>query len=304
MNLKQLKYVLVLSQEGSFSRAAEVLHISQPSLSQYIKNIEREVGAPLFVREGGEVRLTDAGRVYTDVAEQIVGLEKQMEVRLGELSSYEGGTVTVGISPYRSVHLMPRVLAEFDRLYPRMRLVVRECSGGDLLEGATRGEFDLCVIALPVDDTKFEIEPIQREEVLIAVRRDTPLCEELSRSATEREGKRCPAVDLGRVEGQSFAMLREGMLMRQVTDGLLQRWGVTVREKIEVSSNEALLSVVRSGVCASFIPSGLLDGSVSDVAFFSIEQDAAFRDVAVIYRKHGYLSRPARDLIAIFKGLK
>jgi DNA-binding transcriptional LysR family regulator len=304
MNLKQLKYVLVLSREGSFSRAAEVLGISQPSLSQYIKNIEAQVGASLFLRENGEVRLTDAGRVYIDVGEQILGLEKQMEMRLGDLAAFQGGTVTIGISPYRSVHLMPRVLREFDRLYPDMRLVVRECSGGDLIEGAERGEFDLCVIALPVDDKRFHIEVVQREEVLIAVGRDTPLYQTLSAAATEKEGKRYPAVDIRQVERQPFAMLRAGMPMRTVTDELLQRYGVEVKEKIEVSSNEALLSIVESGVCAAFIPSGLLSRENPDVAIFSIAQPAAFRDVAVIYRKHGYLSRPAQDIISILRGLE
>ena len=71
MNTKQFQYVLTLAREGSFSKAADTLNITQPSLSQYIKKIEREVGITLFDRTNGDVRITDAGRVYIETARQI-----------------------------------------------------------------------------------------------------------------------------------------------------------------------------------------------------------------------------------------
>ncbi len=303
MNLKQLKYVLVLSREGSFSRAAEVLGISQPSLSQYIRNIEKQVGTPLFERLNTEVRLTDAGRIYIDAGKKILDLEHQMENRLSELAEYRGGTIRVGISPYRSVHMMPRVLKAFDRLYPDMQLVVIEKSGHDLIDAAEHGEFDLCVIALPVDDKLFSVVPIRREEILIAVDRSTDFCRRLTENAKPMEHRSFPAVDLKLAEHQPFAMLSEFMPMRNATDELLRRYGVAVRQKVEVSSNEALLSVVSSGVCASFVPSGLT-GPGSDsgqTALFSLVQETAMRDVAVIWRRELVPTKPILDLIEIFR---
>ena len=78
MNMKQLKYVLVLAHEGSFSLAADTLGISQPSISQYIKKIEKEQGVELFDRTSGDVRITDAGRIYIEDGRKILDLEKQM----------------------------------------------------------------------------------------------------------------------------------------------------------------------------------------------------------------------------------
>ena len=301
MNLKQLKYVLVLAQEGTFSRAAEVLNISQPSLSQYIKNIEKQVGMPLFDRANGQVRLTDAGRVYIDAGKKILDLEHQMESQFSDLAAYRSGTVSIGISPYRSVHMIPDVLKAFDALYPNIKLVIKERSGRDLIEAAERGEFDLCVIALPVDDRLFAVAHVCREEVLIAVNRDTPLYSKLAANAEAVDGKMFPAVDLRAVKDQPFAMLDQYMPMRTVTDELLRRNRITVREKIELSSNEALLSIVDSGTCASFVPSGLTNRGRPGTAFFSIKQEAVLRDVGVIYRKQQYISKPIQDLIDIFK---
>ena len=96
MNMKQLRYAVVLAQKGSFSSAAEALAISQPSLSQYIKKIENEIGLELFDRTNGDVRLTDAGRVYIEAGRKILDLEHQMEVSFSDLAAHKTGSLIVG----------------------------------------------------------------------------------------------------------------------------------------------------------------------------------------------------------------
>ena len=100
MNTKQLQYVLTLYQEGSFSRAADTLNITQPSLSQYIKKIEREIGLELFDRTNGDVRITDAGRVYIEAGKKILDIEHQMENSFTDLASYKTGSLIIGAAPY------------------------------------------------------------------------------------------------------------------------------------------------------------------------------------------------------------
>lgn len=303
MNLKQFQYVLTLSQEGTFSRAADVLNISQPSLSQYIKKIEKQLGTDLFIRANGEVRLTDAGEVYLETGKKILTLQRQMENELSDISENVSGTVTVGISPYRSVHMIPRVLKEFNQRYPGIKLVVKEKSGSDLIEAALHGEFDVCIIAGPVDEKVFHCETVQEEETVIAVNKKTDLYRLLDREAETVEGKKFPAVDIRLVDGCEFAMLAEYMPMRSITDDILSRYDVSIHEKVQVSSNEALLSIVHSEICASFIPSGITGFETGDIGFFSIKQDAGIRSIAAIYRKDQYLSKPAHDFINIFKAL-
>ena len=301
MNLKQFKYVLVLAQEGSFSRAAENLNISQPSLSQYIKNIEKQIGTVLFDRLSGEVRLTDAGRVYIDAGQKILDLERQMENQFSDIATFKKGTITIGISPYRSVHMIPALLKEFDKFYPNIKLIVKERSGGELIEGAERGEFDLCVIALPIDGKNFQIEKICSEEILLAVNTESAFYKKVNACAEILPNTKFPAVDIEIVDGEPFATLSAYMPMRVVTEKLLTDYNLNVLEKIEVSSNDALLSIVESGVCVAFVPSGVSNGTSASIAFFSIKQDVEFRDIAIIYRKEQYLSQPMKKIIEIFK---
>ncbi len=303
MNFKQLHYVLVLSQEGSFSRAADVLNISQPSLSQYIKKIETQVGMPLFVRLNGAVRLTDAGHAYIEAGRQILALEHQMENRLSDIADFRSGTVSLGISPYRSIHMIPGAFRAFHELYPDMRLVVHEKFERDLTVCALRGEFDLFIAALPVDGDAFAYEVIHKEEIVIAVHKSSALYAALDAAAERMPNRRYPAVDIRLTDGHDFAVPQETMRMYAVTQRVLKRYGVTVCPKIELSSVESLLSVVKSGVCAAFVPSGLAVSPADDVGFYSIRQDFDFRNVAALYRKDQYLSRPVRDLIDIFKAL-
>ena len=95
MNTKQFQYVLTLAREGSFSKAADTLNITQPSLSQYIKKIEREVGITFFDRTNGDVRITDAGRVYIEAGRKILDIEHQMDIRFSELIEYCSGSLKV-----------------------------------------------------------------------------------------------------------------------------------------------------------------------------------------------------------------
>ena len=169
MKTKQLQYVLTLAREGSFSKAANVLNITQPSLSQYIKKIEASVGIDLFDRTNGNVRLTDAGYAYVDLGRKILDLEHQMEVQFSDLSSNRAGSLIVGAAPYRAASMMPLVAQEFQKLYPGMHLVVREGTTSELSEGMEHGEYDLCLTLLPIDDKIFTYEKITEEESVLAV---------------------------------------------------------------------------------------------------------------------------------------
>lgn len=109
MNTKQFQYVLALAQEGSFSKAADTLNITQPSLSQYIKKIEKQIGLVLFDRTNGDVRLTDAGKVYIETGRKILDLEHRMENSFTDLSNYKTGSLIIGAAPYRAASMLPTI---------------------------------------------------------------------------------------------------------------------------------------------------------------------------------------------------
>ena len=169
MNLKQFKYVLVLSQEGSFSAAAEALGISQPSLSQYVKKIETEIGMVLFDRTGGLVRLTDAGEAYIEAGRRILDIERQMQGRFNDIRENKTGTIRIGTSPFRSASAMPQIAKRFKEKHPGVCLEIHENDTASLMEGLAHGEFDVCLTMLPIDENVFRYEKIADEEIVLAV---------------------------------------------------------------------------------------------------------------------------------------
>lgn len=305
MNMKQLRYVLVLAHEGSFSKAADTLGITQPSLSQYIKKIEKEQGVELFDRTGGDVRVTDAGRVYIEAGRKILDLEKQMERKFEDLSAYRSGSIVVGVSPHRCIHLMPEIVKRFQRLYPGMHLVIEERAGASLLDDAEHGLFDICIANLPVDEKIFNYQLMMEEEVLLAVNTNMDLYKKLKSKTVNVEGRKYPAVDLTELAGEGFVTLAESQAMQKVLDDICIEAGFQVKTAVECRTIETQFAMVRAGIGAALVPSGISYFSNADkVAFFSFIQSVPYRDMAVINRKGQYISKAVKDLIQILVSLE
>lgn len=304
MNMKQLRYVLALAREGSFSRAAESLGITQPSLSQYIKKVETEQGVRLFDRTGGDVRLTDAGRVYVDAGRRILDMEQQLERRIEDLTEFRSGSIVVGASPHRCIYLMPEIVKRFQKLYPGMHLVIEERWGASLLDDAEHGEFDLCIANLPVDDRIFRYELMMKEEVLLAVKTDTPLCERLRKNTVKTDGREYPAVDFRELAGEPFVTLAETQPTQKRLDEICSEVGFEVHPAAECRTIETQIAMVKAGIGMALVPSGIARNSTADgISYFSFIQSIPYRDMAVVYRREQYLSRAVRDLIGIMTSL-
>lgn len=305
MNLKQLRYALVLHDTGSFSQAAEILGISQPSLSQYIHKIEKQLGIELFVHTGTAIRTTDAGKVYLEAGRKILDCERQMQQKLSDLQANRTGGVVIGISPHRCFCLGPQLVARFRKAYPGMHLVLEERSGRDLLDCASRGDFDLCIAALPVDQYLFDYEVIIHDEPVVAVPTDTPLCQKLLAAAAPMEHRQYPAVDAKLLEGAEFAFLADRMPMQVILNDLCRDYGITLQKVVECRSLEALEAMVSAGICSALIPSYLTHYKVghSAVTCFSLCQPVSSREIVAAYPKGQYLSQPVRDVIDILKTL-
>ena len=300
MNLKQVQYMLVLAKSRSFSEASETLGISQPSLSQYVKKIEQQYGQQLIDRSAGEIRLTDAGQVYVEIGRKIVDLEQQLKNRFDDLAQYQAGSIRVGISPHRSVCLMPGIAAAFKQEYPGMNVVLDERVRSELLDGAAQGDFDLFVTTLPVDEGRFVHEPVMREEIVLAIPRSMPICARVKEQAKSMPGRAYPAVDLRVMADADFVFLGEEQLMQQHLTQLCSQLDMQVRRAVECRSIEAQLAMVRAGIGAALIPSGAARFERTDgVDFFSLQQDVPKRDIVVAWRKEAYLTRAMRRFIEI-----
>lgn len=297
MNTKQIHYVLTLANSGSFAQAAALLEISQPSLSQYIKKIEQQLGVELFDRTGGMVRLTDAGRIYIDAGRKIMELEHQMEGAFGDLNAHKSGSVVVGTSPYRSAGMMPIIAKRFKEQYPGMHIVVEEMTSQELSEATERGQFDLCITMKPIDERLFCYERIAEEELILAVPRTFQ-----DLSAESIPDRKYPAIDASEIDHQAFVMITEGQWMQQALNHLASDYHLSLKKAAVVKSLEAQIAMVRAGVGMALLPSGIERFCSShEVKYYSFKQALPKRDVVVMWQRDRRLNQAVRALIEIMK---
>lgn len=300
MNTKQLQYVLTLAHEGSFSKAADVLNITQPSLSQYIKKIEREIGLDLFDRTNGDVRITDAGRVYIEAGKRILDIEHQMENSFTDLAAYKTGSLIIGAAPYRAASMLPAIASSFQSLHPGMHLIVREGTTAELVEGMEHGEYDLALTLLPIDKRLFNYEPVVEEELILAVPvSHAPI------PTTMVEGRKHPAVDARVLNGASMVMLTDAQFMQKQLENLLLDKHMTVHTAAIVKSLEAQIEFVKAGVGMALMPSGIERFcNDSTVTFYSFTDPLPKREVVVMWRKEQKLSKTAEELKEVIHSIQ
>ena len=292
MNAKQFKYVLVLASECSFSKAADALNITQPSLSQYIKKIEQEVGLELFDRANGDVRVTDAGRIYIETAQKILDLEHQMEVSLSDIAENRAGSVIIGSAPYRTASMMPLIAASFQKIHPGIHLIIREGTTVELVEGIEHGEYDLALTLLPVDKRFFSYERVTEEELILAVPAGYPLLPSVIRA-----DRKWPAVEPDVLKDQALVMLTSGQFMQRQLEDLCINRSISVRPAAIVKSLEAQIEFVKAGVGMALMPGGIERFCKPDeVAFYSFTDALPKREVAVIWRKDRKLPKVTEEL--------
>lgn len=292
MNTKQIRYVETLARVGSFSEAAAELGISQPSLSQYIKKIEGELGTPLFSRTGASLRLTGAGLVYLEMGRRMLDAEAQMLSRIGDLKADRTGVLRMGAAPFRTFSILPRAIARFRERYPGFTVRVTEATTAELTEGAERGEYDLCLLTLPVDKKKFVVSDVTEERLVIAVPAAFPVCRELPENGD--------GVVFSRFREVPFVTVGEDQVLGKRFSEIAADAGVTVRRAVVCINVESCLAMVRAGIGAALLPEYLVRGDAS-VRTYHLTGEEDVRRVVVLYRRGSYLSEPMKTMLALLQ---
>lgn len=300
MNMKQLKYVLLLADLGSFSAAADELGISQPSLSQYIKKIENQIGMALFERINGDIRLTDAGRIYVEYGKKILNLEHQMETQFSDISENKSGSVIIGTSPYRSAAMLPEIAKKFKLKYPGIQLIVEEMVSSDLINKMQKGMFDICLTMLPIDEKLFAYEKIMEEEMILAVPIGFP-----EFKTYDKPNRKYPAIDVREIDGGSFVMITDFQVMQQALNNLCDDYCLNLKKSAVVKSLEAQINMVRNGVGMAVVPTGIERFCTeNEVRFYSFVQELPRREVVAMWLKNRKQPRLVSDLVSVIKEIK
>ena len=246
MEFHQLRYVCAIAETGSFSRAAEHCQVAQPSLSQQVLKLEKDLGTKLFDRLGRSIRLTEAGRAFLPHARSILGQMEMARFSVANTCADVRGSVAVGVIPTIAPYLMPRYTATFAKRYPEANLRIVEETTPILVESLRALSIDLAILALPLRHKDLELFPLRTEPLFAVLPRNHP------RAAAE-------SLALKDLRGESFVMLRDGHCFRDLSLAACTHARVTPRIAFESGQFSSLFGMVAAGVGISLVPEMAID---------------------------------------------
>lgn len=292
MNLKQAHYVRTIAQCGSITAAAKKLYISQPSLSQMLRQIEAEIGLPLFDRSVSPFRVTYAGEKYLAAAETILAANAQLDEQLREIKDEHSGRLRLGISVSRAMQVLPLVLPVFSQQYPRVCLEVTEAGSGKLDELLCKGEIDLAFAAVESASSGVTYELIEKETIGILAGRDSQIVRRLANGT---------CASIRDCKGDPFVALQPGHSARIVQDKLFSRNDFWPKILLETDSLEVGKRVALSTGACMVLSNIYVDAYVRQMrgGFFPLADYENHRHFYACYKTGAFIPQYTRDFIRI-----
>jgi len=282
MLLRHIRYLLAVAEHRNFTRAAEALHVSQPTLSQQIKQLEESLGAPLLDRTGRRISLTDAGQAYVRYA-RLALQDLQAGTRaIHDVQDLRRGHLRLAMTPTFTAYLIGPLLARFNALYPGITLSIEELTQ-DRIEAALGEDLlDIGIGFTGEHGLEIDCEALFVEELSLVVSASHP--ERNQRAWLE----------------QPLVLLNTGFATRRYIDDYCHRQGVKPQIAMEANSISAIIEIVRSTPLATILPRALAEAQAG-LRAVAIEPALPQRTAALLSRKGAYRSAACAAFVALIK---
>lgn len=290
MNTRQIQYALALSETLSFSQVAEQLGITQPALSKQIQHLEKDLGVKLFDRNHSPLTLTPAGEYFARNARELVYKEEQLRKALNQFSCGENGCLVIGVTPFRSLYLMPDLVKRIRTQYPGVQVSLQEVSSTQLRKEAAEGKYDLAIVNLPVDTSLFDVTPLDPDTLVLAVHNSM-----VGDLPTSDDGKYV-TVDFEQFKDLPFVVLSPGQELRQLFDGLCTASDVYPTIAAEVIGVTSSWAMARAGVGVALLPLQFVHSQYldSNLSLYIVKNNFYSRQPVIITRR-GQVRTPYAD---------
>jgi LysR family transcriptional regulator, low CO2-responsive transcriptional regulator len=239
VSLRQLRVFEAVARHNSYTRAAEELHLSQPAVSMQVRQLEDEIGLPLFERLGKQVVVTEAGRELFHYSRAIGQSLREMEEVLESLKGVSRGSLRIAVASTVN-YFAPRLMAIFQQRHPGIGLRLDVTNRESLVQMLDSNSVDLVLMGVPPRHVEVESEAFMDNPLVVIAPPDHPL-------AGER------AISLARLAEEVFVMREEGSGTRQAMERFFSERGQTIRHGMQMTRNEAVKQAVRSGLGLSVV---------------------------------------------------
>ncbi|WP_323160259.1 transcriptional regulator CynR [Pseudomonas fluorescens] len=277
MLLRHLRYLLAVADHGGFTRAAEALHVSQPTLSQQIRQLEESLGVDLFDRTSRSVKPTDAGQAYIECARRVLVELEAGKRALHDVKDLSRGSLRLAMTPTFMAYLVGPLVRDYVARYPGIHLEIFELSMDDIEAGLADDSLDIAIAFTPVRNPDIECIPAFVETLGVMVGRGHPLYDSAAVLTPD---------DIAQLD---FALLAPDFITRLSIDEYFRQHGIAPTVQIEVNSVSTLLEVIRHAPIATMLPEAI---ATEDRALrrLRVESEAPQRGAALLRRQNNYHS--------------
>ncbi len=291
MLLRHLRYLIAVADHGGFTRAAEALHVSQPTLSQQIRQLEETLGVSLFDRTSRTVKPTDAGEAYIECARRVLVELEAGKRALHDVKDLSRGTLRLAMTPTFMAYLVGPLVRDYVARFPNIHLEIFELSMDDIEAGLADDSLDIAIAFTPVRNPEIECIPAFVETLGVVVGRGHPLY--------ESRGALTPS-EVAQLE---FALLAPEFITRSSIDEYFRQQSITPKVAIEVNSVSTLLEVIRHTAVATILPEPIAteDRALRKIA---LQGEAPQRGAALLRRRNNYHSAAALAFVELVLSLE
>ena len=301
------KYVYEVYKERSFTKAAQNLYISQPSLSARIKKIEEIIGEPLFDRSTTPLQLTEVGKVYIEAAEEITQIEQRVENYINDLAGLKTGNLAVGASTLFAAYVVPSLITQFNQKFPDVHIQLIEGNTAELEEMLGSNALDFVIDNYHYDSILYNKELYCEVNILLAVPKHFAINEELGMYQLSYKNiknknylnQKYPAVPLGRFADLPFIMLTQGNDTRTRGDRLCRNVGFKPNIVLEFNQQSTAYMASSTQLGATFISDILVSQlpTFENLVYYKLDGEEAKRKVFFYYKTHKYKTRVMEEFI-------
>lgn len=298
MGLRQLNYMLKVAEEQSFTKAAQKLNIAQPSLSQYILNLEQSVGITLFDRTTNPISLTHAGEVFAIKARDILRLHNELTVQMEDMAGLKTGKIKIGISQ-TGAHFIPKIFPYFYKKFPNVEIEMIEASSSEEMEKwLQEGIVDLATLILPIESENLSYEIIQDEKMLVALPINHPMVKE----AKKHTHVKYPQIALSALKDEKFILPKATQRSRAMFDTLFKEANFDPKILCETKTMDTANAIVASGIGVGFtLPQVIRADDKEKIALFTLNTPLTTRTLVLAYKREKYLPKIAHEFLSIAK---
>ena len=289
--LRQLQYLALLAQHGSFSRAAEAAFVTQPTLSAGIQELERTLGAPVVDRARSGVILTAVGEEAVRRAQDVLTRVEDLMQAAKSAGQPLSGRFRLGVIPTVAPFLLPKALPVLRERFPKLRLFLREDLTGKLVAGLKGGALDAALIALPYDTAGLDTMRVRDDELLAAAPRNHPFA-----------GAETDTVDPDALDADDLILLEDGHCLREHALAACSLEAPRLSADgggFAATSLHTLVQMVGSGLGVTLLPAMAVEAGLAeqaDVAVRHFRADAPHREIVVAWRRGSSREHDARLL--------